>query len=128
MIFFMNSIKKKYFILLFYFFSSCSINSGFYFYNMDGKELSFKNNEKYNNKTVRLYFDRNEIEKDFVEINVIASNYHFYGDFYFDENFMSTLNKRVSLLDADALIFEKDLSRYSFYKKDYIYFTAIKFR
>ena len=35
---------------------------------------------------------------------------------------------KVSLLDVDALIFETDLSKYSFYKKDNLYFTAIKFK
>jgi len=48
--------------------------------------------------------------------------------FFFDEIFMNSLNKKVSLLNVDALIFEKDSLRFSFYKEGFIYFTAIKFK
>ena len=95
---------------------------------MNGKEIKINNKRSLNSNNISLYFDRDEIKKSFEEVNIIASNQHYYGDFYFDDVFMNSLNKKVSLLDADALIFEKDLSRYSFYNENYIYFTAIKFK
>jgi len=124
-------IFDKKLILIFFLFLlfSCSINTGFYIYDINGKELNLSNirNVSYRDNPVTLFFNREEITENFIEVNIISSNHHYYGNFYFDEVFMNSLNKRVSLLDVDALIFEKDLSKYSFYNKDYVYFTAIRF-
>jgi len=125
----MKIIKNKKILSFFFFFLfSCSINSGFNIYDMNGNTINLNNRRSYDNKSIKLFFSREEIKTDFIEINVIASNHHYYGDFFFDEIFMNSLNKKVSLLDADALIFEKDSSRYLFYKEGFIYFTAIKFK
>ena len=111
-----------------FFLVSCSTNSGFQIYSIDGDTVNLNNRKKYYNENVQLFFSRDEIKADYTEINVIASNHHYYGDFFFDEIFMNSLNKKVSLLDVDALIFEKDSLRFSFFKEGYIYFTAIKFK
>ena len=125
----MKIIKNKlFFHLSILFFFACSMNSGFQVYNMDGNKISLNNKRKYNSHAVKLFFDRAEIEANFKEVNVIASNHHYYGDFFYDDIFMSSLNKKVSLLDVDALIFEKDSSSFLFYKEGFIYFTAIKFK
>ena len=118
--------------LLFFLFFSCSSNGGFYIYDLNGKEINLNHNSNrrnYNfNKNSTLYFDRSEIKDDYIEVNVIASKHYFYGNFYFDKSFMNSLNKRVSLLDVDALIFEEDFSMYKKYKKEFIYFTAIQYK
>ena len=124
----MALIKVYFYIFLMIFFVSCSMNSGFYIYDLNGEQLKINRLRYSNYKSVKLYFDRQNIDAPYEEINIIESKHHYYGEFYFDKVFMSTLNKKVSLLDVDALIFETDLSKYSFYKKDNLYFTAIKFK
>ena len=121
-------IKQFFYTILLVFFMSCSINSGFHVYDLDGNKVNFSKSRYSNFNIIKLYFDRESIEVPYKEVKIIESDRHFYGDFYFDKVFMNTLNKKVSLLDVDALIFEKDLSNYSFYKKDNLYFTAIKFK
>ena len=122
------SIKQKIYVFLILFFASCSMNSGFRIYDFNGKELKLSRTRYNNQNSVKLYFNRENIDLPFEEVKIIESNHHYYGDFYFDKVFMNTLNKKVSLLDVDALIFETDLSKYSFYKKDNLYFIAIKFK
>ena len=124
----MIRIKQIFYFFLVICFVSCSMNSGFSFYDLSGKKLSLNKMRYINNDPVKLYFDRKNINRPYREVNIVESNHHYYGDFYFDKVFMNTLNKKVSLLDVDALIFEADLSEYSFYKKDNLYFTAIKFK
>jgi len=118
----------KIYLIYSFFLVSCSTNSGFQFYSVDGDKINLSNRKQYYNDNVQLFFSRDEIEKEYTEVNVIASNHHYYGDFFFDEIFMNSLNKKVSLLNVDALIFEKDSLRFSFYKEGFIYFTAIKFK
>ena len=121
-------IKKFFYTVFLVFFMSCSFNSGFHIYDLDGTKVNFSKKRYSNYNAVKLYFDRESIEVPYKEVKIFESERHYYGDFYFDKVFMNTLNKKVSLLDVDALIFEKDLSNYSFYKKDNLYFTAIKFK
>ena len=118
----------KIYLIYSFFLLSCSANSGFQFYSIDGDKINLSNRKQYYNDNIQLFFSRDEIMKEYTEVNVIASNHHYYGDFFFDEIFMNSLNKKVSLLDVDALIFEKDSLRFSFFKEGYIYFTAIKFK
>ena len=115
---------------LFFVLISCSTNAGFYIYDLNGEEISYSSNRRsYNfNENITLYFDRSEIKQDYIEVNVLGSRHHYYGNFYFDKSFMSSLNKRVSLLDVDALIFEEDFSMYKNYNKEFIYFTAIRYK
>ena len=123
-----NLILKIHF--LFFLFLSCSSNGGFYIYDLNGKEINYSSNRRnYNfNENITLYFDRSEIKKDYIEVNVIGSKHHYYGNFYFDKSFMNSLNKRFSLLDVDALIFEADFSMHENYNKEFIYFTAIQYK
>ena len=117
---------------LFILFFSCSSNGGFYIYDLNGKEINLNHNSNrlsYNsNENTMLYFDRSKIKEEYIEVNVIASNHYYYGNFYFDKSFMNSLNKRVSLLEIDALIFEEDFSTYPNYNKEFIYFTAIRYK
>ena len=123
-----NLILKIHF--LFFLLLSCSSNGGFYIYDLNGKEINYNSNRRnYNfNENITLYFDRSEIKKDYIEVNVIGSKHHYYGNFYFDKSFMNSLNKMVSLLDVDALIFEADFSMHENYNKEFIYFTAIQYK
>ena len=114
--------------LLYFLFFSCSSNGGFYIYDLNGKEISINHRSNRYNDNVTLYFDRSEIKEDYIEVNVVASKHYYYGNFYFDKSFMTSLNKRVSLLDVDALIFEQDFSMYQNYNKEFIYFTAIRYK
>ena len=75
----------KIYLIYSFFLLSCSANSGFQFYSIDGNKINLSNRKQYYNDNVQLFFDRDEIAKEYTAVNVIASNHHYYGDFFFDE-------------------------------------------
>ena len=84
-----KKILKTLSLLLFLF--SCSSNAGFYIYDLNGEEINLNHSSnrrtyKFNDNIV-LFFDRNDIKKEYIEVNVIASKHYYYGDFYFDQSF-----------------------------------------
>ena len=62
------------------------------------------------------------------EINIIATNNFYYGQFFFDDIFMDILKSKAGSLNADAIIFEKNKKDYPNYNEDYLFFTAIRFK
>jgi len=120
-------ILKVFVIILFFF--SCN-NGKFYIYEVEGNN-NLTSKTKYNQYTdkhnIPLFFDRSAITDNYKEISIIATNNYFYGEFFFDKVFMNLLNKKAASLNADALIYEKDFSEFTNYKKDFIYFTLIQY-
>ena len=122
-------IKKRIFIifLLILLFNNCS-RDHFIIYRMNGDEVVKHNrNRIYRNNSVTLYFDRKNIINNYKELNIIATNNFFYGQFFFDEVFMDILKRKAQTIRADALIYERDRIDYPNYNKDYLYFTAIQY-
>ena len=60
-------------------------------------------------------------------MNFLATDYFYYGQFFFDENFMSMLKSKCINIGADALIYEKNRTDFPNYNKNFLYFTAIKY-
>ena len=83
------------YILVIIFFTSCS-NGNFLVYDLFGNEI-VENNNRASQKTYNkeLYFDRSKILREYEEVNVIAMNNYYYGNFYFDKTFMHLLNKKI---------------------------------
>tara|TARA_Y100000590_G_C15038027_1_gene757731 strand:- start:33 stop:401 length:369 start_codon:yes stop_codon:yes gene_type:complete len=120
----------KYFFIYLLFFISCT-DKHFIIYSIHGERLNSNDiydsdNKSFNN--FNLYFSKNDIEKDFEEVNIIATDYYHYGQFFFDKNFMEMLENRTYNIGADALIFEKDKTDFPDYIESYLYFTAIKYK
>ena len=95
---------------------------------MNGEKVeSHRNNKRFNNSEINLYFDRSEITNNYKEINIIATNNFFYGQFFFDEVFMDILKRKVQSMKSDAIIYERDRVDYPNYNEEYLYFTVIKY-
>ena len=88
------------------------------------------NNYNFSNTSndFKIIFDRDMIEKDFIEISIIETDYYYYGQFFFDENFMTMLKSKAMDIGSDALIYEKDRTDFSNYDENSLYFTAIKYQ
>ena len=50
------------------------------------------------------------------------------ANFFFDEVFMNILISQANSIGADAILYEKDKIDFPYYNKEYLYFTAIKFK
>ena len=120
----------KYLLFGFLFLISC-VDKHFIIYSIHGERLN--NNEVYDSASVNfsnfnLYFSKDDIENEFEEVHIIATDYFHYGQFFFDKNFMEMLENRTYNIGADALIFEKDKTDFPDYIESYLYFTAIKYK
>ena len=83
-------MNKKYnilYLILLCFFLSC-IDKHFIIYSVAGDELKYDEAYKSSNSIsdFKLYFNKDEIDQDYLEINTIATNYLYYGQFFFDKN------------------------------------------
>ena len=124
-------MNKKYnilYLILLCFFLSC-IDKHFIIYSVAGDELKYDEAYKSSNSIsdFKLYFNKDEIDQDYLEINTIATNYFYYGQFFFDKNFMTMLKNRTIYIGADALIYNIEKKDFPNYNDDYLYFTAIKY-
>ena len=118
----------KYLIFIIFFFSCADKN--FIVFSIDGEKL---NDDIYDTGNISinkfdLFFSKNDINREYIEVNIIATNYFHYGQFFFDKNFMKMLENRTYDIGADALIFEKDRMDFPNYNESYLYFTAIKYK
>ena len=95
---------------------------------MDGQIDQERASSWNSNSGVRVYFSTSDIEYDYEEINIIATNNFYYGQFFFDDIFMDILKSKAGSLNADAIIFEKNKKDYPNYNEDYLFFTAIRFK
>ena len=84
------------YLILLCFFLSC-IDKHFIIYSITGDELKYDEAYKSSNSNTdfNLYFNKDEIEHEYLEINTIATNYFYYGNFFFDKNFMTKLKNRT---------------------------------
>ena len=116
------------FIFLAIFYFSCS-KDHFIIYSMDGEKIveRGRRNTKRTIDDITLYFDRNDIQRDYIEVSIIATNNFFYGQFFFDEVFMDILKRKAQSIRAHAIIYEREKIDYPDYNDKYLYFTAIRY-
>ena len=74
----------------------------------------------------KLYFNESEIKSDYINVAVIATDMYYYGNFFFDDIFMSMLEKKVFSLKGNAVIYNKDKIDFDEYNEDYLYFQVIQ--
>ena len=74
----------------------------------------------------KLYFNESEIKSDYINVAVIATDMYYYGNFFFDDIFMSMLEKKVFSLQGNAVIYNKDKIDFDEYNEDYLYFQVIQ--
>ena len=81
-----------------------------------------------NVNSFNLYFDRDDVQREYEEVNIIATNNFYYGQFFFDSIFMDILKEKTNSINADAIIYEKDRKDFPFYNDEYLYFIAIRYK
>ena len=124
---FANYTNKLFFLLLMLFLVGCS-NNHFIVYKLNGEIEQDRFSDLRSNVGVKLYFSKSDVEHDYEEINVIATDNFYYGQFFFDEIFMDILKDKAGSIRADALIYEKYRKDYPHYNEEYLYFTAIRYK
>lgn len=127
---YVNKIYYKSFILLFLLFNYSCVNKHFEVYSISGNNSINNNHYNFSNRAddFEIIFDREMIGKEFVEFSIIKTDYYYYGQFFFDENFMKMLKSKALDIGSDALIYEKNRTDFSNYDKNFLYFTAIKYQ
>ena len=123
-----KNFYKLFFIWQFLIFNSSCSNNHFIIYTIDGERIYDSQKSRTHNFSFKLYFDRKDINYEFDEINIIATDNFYYGQFFFDKVFMRILENQVQTLNADAVIYEKDRIDYPNYTEGFLYFTAIKYK
>ena len=107
---------------------SC-VDKNFIAYSIKGEKIKY--NKIYSNpggiSDFKLFFSKEEVDVEYSELHYIATDYYYYGQFFFDKNFMSMLKSKTLHMGADALIYEKDRTDFPDYDKSFLYFTAIKY-
>ena len=116
-----------YFCLIILF--SC-VDKHFIAYSIDGKKLNYEDlySSSRGISDFKLFFNEDEIDLEYTILHFIATDYYYYGQFFFDKNFMSMLKNKTLHMGADALIYEKDRTDFPNYNENYLYFTAIKYK
>ena len=74
----------------------------------------------------KLYFNESEIKNDYIKVAVLATDMYHYGNFFFDDIFMSMLERKVFSLQGNAVIYNKDKTDFDAYNEDYLYFQVIQ--
>mgnify|MGYP001177128339 CR=1 FL=1 len=107
---------------------SC-VDKHFLTYSIEGQKIKYDELKNNSNRIsdFKLYFNKDEIDTEYTEIHFIATDYYYYGQFFFDKNFMSMLKSKTLHMGADALIYEKGRTDFPDYNKNFLYFTAIKY-
>ena len=123
----MKNLVRFLIFSVFLFFFGCS-NNHFVIYSIDGHVLDELSSKSYSSSNFFLYFNKDDINKDFEEIYIISTDNFYYGQFFFDDIFMDILKNKAGSLNADAIIFEKNKKDYPNYNEDYLFFTAIRFK
>ena len=118
----MINCVKKIFLLIFCLFYSCTYTDQFIIYpssNIEEKDYFIAAN-------FQLFFNEEDIHNDYIEIAIIATDMYYYGNFFFDDIFMSLLEKKVYSMNGNAVIYNKNKIDYEDYNKNYLYFKVIK--
>lgn len=85
-----------------------------------------KNLDKVNIYNFDFYKSKEDIKGKYFEIAVLSTDMHFYGNFFYDEQFMDRLKNEVISLNGNAVLYEKNKKDYKDYNKNFIYFTVIR--
>ena len=109
-------------VLLLSVFYSCTNKEQFLVYPAD----QFLDEDNFYNIGFKLYFNESEIKNDYINVAVIATDMYYYGNFFFDDIFMSMLEKKVFSLQGNAVIYNKDKIDFDEYNEDYLYFQVIQ--
>ena len=117
----MNNLIKYCIILLLSFFTNCSTN----FFN-EIPLIDYSDSDKLNIYEFSFYKSRLDIKKEFIEVAILSTDMDYYGNFFYDENFMRRLKDKVISLNANAVVYEKNKKVYKDYNEKLIYFTAIR--
>ena len=115
-------IKIALVILLLSVFYSCSNKEQYLVYPTD----QVLDEDNFYDIGFKLYFNESEIKSDYINVAVIATNMYYYGNFFFDDIFMSMLEKKVFSLQGNAVIYNKDKIDFDEYNEDYLYFQVIQ--
>ena len=71
-----------------------------------------------------FYMNREDVKKDFFEVAILKTDIDYIGNFFFDEDFMQKLEKKIKTIYADGAIYDTTII---FSNKKENYFIAIKF-
>jgi len=116
------------YLFIFLFCASC-VDKHFIIYSVTGEQLRYE--QAYKNTSgildFKLYFNKDEINVEYSKIHIIATDYFYYGQFFFDTNFMSMLKSKTQHIGADALLYERNRIDYPNFDENFLYFTAIKY-
>ena len=115
-------IKIALVILLLSVFYSCSNKEQYLVYPTD----QVLDEDNFYDIGFKLYFNESEIKSDYINVAVIATDMYYYGNFFFDDIFMSMLEKKVFSLRGNAVIYNKDKIDFDEYNEDYLYFQVIQ--
>ena len=115
-------IKIAVVILLLSVFYSCSNKEQYLVYPTD----QVLDEDNFYDIGFKLYFNESEIKNDYINVAVIATDMYYYGNFFFDDIFMSMLEKKVFSLQGNAVIYNKDKIDFDEYNEDYLYFQVIQ--
>jgi len=115
-------IKIALVILLLSVFYSCSNKEQYLVYPTD----QVLDEDNFYDIGFKLYFNESEIKSDYINVAVIATDMYYYGNFFFDDIFMSMLEKKVFSLQGNAVIYNKDKIDFDEYNEDYLYFQVIQ--
>tara|TARA_Y100000588_G_scaffold248819_1_gene263321 strand:+ start:44 stop:427 length:384 start_codon:yes stop_codon:yes gene_type:complete len=115
-------IKIALVILLLSVFYSCSNKEQYLVYPTD----QVLDEDNFYDIGFKLYFNESEIKSDYINVAVIATDMYYYGNFFFDDIFMSMLEKKVFSLKGNAVIYNKDKIDFDEYNEDYLYFQVIQ--
>tara|TARA_B110000438_G_scaffold283772_1_gene312161 strand:- start:374 stop:760 length:387 start_codon:yes stop_codon:yes gene_type:complete len=125
-------MKEKivsFFIVGLLFVPGCT-NKHFIIYKMDGERYSTKS-RMFNTSPMhdfKLFFNKSEINKDYDEVAIFATDNFYYGQFFLDDIFMKILKVKALEVNADAIIYEKDRNDFPEYNEKFLYFTAIRYK
>ena len=124
-------IIKKSIIFFSILVASCTTN----FFNVENNVNSanqgipiadYKNLESTIFYSYHFYKSRDDIDKEFIEVAVLSTDMNHYGNFFYDDVFMSRLKDEIISLNANAVLYEKNKKDFTNYNEKLLYFTAIR--
>ena len=101
--------------------ASCTTN----FFNVT-PITDYKNLESTTFYSYHFYKSRYDIDKEFIEVAVLSTDMNHYGNFFYDNVFMSRLKNKIISLNANAVLYEKNKKDFTNYNEKLLYFTAIR--
>ena len=87
---------------------------------------NYKNLESTAFYSYNFYKSRDDIDKEFIEIAILSTDMNHYGNFFYDNVFMTRLKDKIISLNANAVLYEKNKKDFTNYNEKLLYFTAIR--